>query len=71
MIDKVQITGTTAQDLEGMGRAFLAYLRPAEADGVRGYAIHGADGAVLGFAPSEAQAIIALREHGMELVAVH
>jgi len=71
MIEKAQHSQTSAQELAGMGRALIAYLRPAEAEGVRGYAIHGADGTILGFAPTEAQAIVALREHGMELVSVH
>jgi hypothetical protein len=71
MIGNEQSRDTTAQDLASMGRTFVAYLRPAEADGVPGYAIHGADGAVLGFAPTEAQAVVALREHGMEVVSIH
>lgn len=71
MIEKEHHPETSAQELAGMGRALIAYLRPAESDGVQGYAIHGADGAVLGFAPTEAQAIVALREHGMEIVSVH
>ncbi len=61
----------SAQDLRNLGRMAVAYVRPAEADGVRGYAIHGADGAVIGFAEERATAVAAILQHGMEPVSLH
>jgi len=57
--------------LKMLGYRVLAYVKPAEIEGVAGYAIHGADGAAIGFAPSEAHAVMAIRENGMQPVRLH
>ena len=59
------------QDLRELGRMLVAYIRPAVSEGVPGFAIHGADGAVIGFAPDRLNAIGAIRQHGMECVSLH
>ena len=59
------------QDLRELGRMMVAYIRPAVSEGVPGFAIHGADGAVIGFAPDRLNAIGAILQHGMECVSLH
>ena len=59
------------QDLRELGRMMVAYIRPAVSEGVSGFAIHGADGAVIGFAPDRLNAIGAILQHGMECVSLH
>ena len=61
----------SAQDLRELGRTMMAYVRPAESDGVSGYAIHSGDGVVIGFAPDRISAIGAILQHGMECVSLH
>ena len=60
-----------AADLRDLGRMMVAYIRPAEADGVQGFAIHGADGTVIGFAPDRSTAIGAILQNGMEFVSLN
>ncbi len=59
------------QDLRELGRMTVAYVRPALSEGVPGFAIHGADGAVIGFAPEKAMAVGAIIQLGLELVSLH
>ena len=59
------------QDLRELGRMTVAYVRPAVSEGVPGYAIHGADGAVIGFAPDKTMAIGAILQHGLDVVSLH
>lgn len=61
----------STQDLQELGKMMVAYIRPAVSEGISGFAIHGADGAVIGFAADRLNAIGAIREHGMEFVSVH
>ena len=61
----------SSQDLQELGRMMVAYIRPAVSEGVPGFAIHGADGAVIGFAPDRLNAIGAILQHGMECVSLH
>ncbi len=58
-------------DLEVLGLSEVAYLRPAEVDGVAGYSIHAANGVPIGFAPGEAAAIAAVISHDMDVAPVH
>ncbi len=57
-------------ELRSLGNGVLAYTRPATGD-VEGVAIHGADGTLLGVAPTLAHAIVAIRTEGMELASIH
>jgi hypothetical protein len=61
----------TESDLAGLGMNRMAYLRPAQVDGIRGYAICAADGTVIGFAPSRDKAIGAIIQNDLEPVALH
>ena len=58
-------------EFQSLGKALVAYARPVEVDGVQGFAVYGADGEVIGFAPQLEEARMALRDQGMELVGVH
>ncbi|MFN4090376.1 MAG: hypothetical protein ACK4QW_15215 [Alphaproteobacteria bacterium] len=62
---------TLSADLRNVGNGELAYTRPALIEGVEGIAIHGADGTLLGVAPSVAHAIAAIRTEGMEHASLH
>ncbi len=69
------MTETTALTVEninlrGLGMNHLAYLRPGDMDGMKGFVICAADGTVLGFAPNRAQAIAAIMQNDMELVSL-
>ena len=67
MTDSVDLS---PQDFRELGRMLVAYVRPAVSDGVSGYAIHGADGAVIGFAPDRLSAVGAILQHGMDPVSL-
>jgi hypothetical protein len=58
-------------DLRTVGMNQLAYLRPGEMDGMKGFAICGADGAVIGFAPTWMQAMAAVMQNDMEVAPLH
>jgi hypothetical protein len=58
-------------DLKTLGLEDLAYIRPAEMDGVAGFSIHAADGRVIGFAADAPKALGAIKQHEMEAVALH
>jgi hypothetical protein len=63
--------GSTPVDLAEIGKLEIAYVKPARSDGIDGFAIFGADGKVIGFAPERDLAIAAIMQNGMELVSVH
>ena len=54
-----------------LGISSVVYLRSCEVEGDLAYAIHGADGALLGVAEDIEAAIMLASEHGMAVVAVH
>jgi hypothetical protein len=54
-----------------LGVSSVVYLRSCEVEGDLAYAIHGADGALLGVVEDIDVAIMLASEHGMTIVAVH
>lgn len=54
-----------------LGAPTLAYIKGAEVNGEDGYVIHGADGRMLGVAPTRALAFAAARQHDLDPVSVH
>lgn len=62
---------TLATELRTVGNGVIAYTRPTVIEGVEGIAIHGADGTLLGVAPSVEHAILAIRGEGMEYASLH
>lgn len=54
-----------------LGAPTLAYVRASDINGTDGFAIHGADGRVLGIAPTRDLAFAAARQHDLEPVSVH
>lgn len=67
----VPTPGMDQEALRHLGNMVVAYVKPAVVESVPGFAIHGADGAMIGFAPTVAHAIVAIRENGMEPVSIH
>ena len=59
----------SAADLAQWGSGFIAYVKPGEGEGA--YAIHGADGRLLGVAVGREVAFAAARQNGLEPVSVH
>ena len=63
--------GSTPVDLAELGRLAVAYIKPAQAEGVDGFAIFDGEGSVIGFAPDRDLAIAAIMQNDMEYVSVH
>ncbi len=59
----------SAADLAQWGSGFIAYVKPGE--GEEAYAIHGADGRLLGVTVGREVAFAAARQNGLEPVSVH
>lgn len=57
--------------LAALGLHAVAYVKPATIDGTKGFAIHAADGTRIGFAPSLALAVAAIRRNELEPASVH
>ncbi|MET4701174.1 hypothetical protein ABIE65_004220 [Constrictibacter sp. MBR-5] len=64
-------TETLSAELRNVGNGVIAYTRPTVIEGVEGVAIHGADGTLIGVAPSVEHAIAAIRTEGMEYASLH
>ena len=58
-------------DLQSLGVMQVAYVRPTVKDGQPLFAVHGADGRLLGLSPSLTAAEAAIRDHDMEVVPLH
>ena len=61
----------TAARFLRLGISSVVYLRSCMADGDQAYAIHGADGALVGVVDDIDAAVTLASEHGMAVVAVH
>lgn len=59
------------EELALVGLTQIAYLKPGEMDGHAGFAIHAADGRLIGFAPTQPLALQAMRENDLEPVSLH
>jgi len=66
-----RVRALSPEELALVGLTQLAYLKPGEMDGQVGITIHGADGRVIGFAPSRMLALQAIRENDLEPVSLH
>jgi len=58
-------------DWARFGAEDIAYVRPVVVNGVKGVAIHAADGTPIGAAPSVEMAMAAIRQHEREPALVH
>jgi hypothetical protein len=58
-------------DWARFGAEDIAYVRPVLVNGMKGVAIHAADGTPIGAAPSVEMAMAAIRQHEMEPALVH
>jgi hypothetical protein len=61
----------SAADWAAFGVQQIAYIRPVLVNGVRGIAIHAADGTPIGAAPDARLAVAAILQHDMEPALVH
>ena len=65
MIENDKIAAAASVDLARLGQEIVAYVRPvASPTGVQ-FAIHGADGEVLGIAPDQSAALGAIIANGL------
>jgi len=60
-----------AEAFLALGAPTLAYVKAAEINGQKGYAIFAADGSMLGAAPTRELAFAAARQHDLDPVSVH
>ena len=67
----ITTTDSLSTELRNVGNGAVAYTRPTVIEGVEGVAIHGADGTLLGVAPTVEHAILAIRTEGMEYASLH
>jgi hypothetical protein len=68
-IERVQ--PLSRREFAALGLAEVAYLRAATIDGQRGFAIHAADGRMIGFAPSHNIALQLIRDNELEPASLH
>jgi hypothetical protein len=61
----------TSRELLALGVTDIAYVKPAVEEGVKGFAMHAADGTPLGFVASRELAFAALKQHDLEPLSVH
>ena len=61
----------TAERFLRLGVSSVVYLRSCVADGDQAYAIHGADGTLVGVVEDIDTAVAQASEHGMAIVTVH
>ena len=63
--------GHTAQPFSAIGLSAVGYARPAELDGRQIFAIHAADGAQIGAAPTREHAHAAMIQNGLIPLSLH
>ncbi len=65
------IRAISAQDLMALGVSDIAYIKPAEIDGQKVFAIHTAEGTQVAVAPSREAAVAIVLRHDLEPLSVH
>ncbi len=61
----------TAEQLQALGMAQLAYVKPVMVDGAAAFSIHAADGTPMALAGDRDVAFAAIRQHEMMPILVH
>jgi hypothetical protein len=59
------------EQLAALGVSHIAYVKPVMVNGVRGFAIHAADGTPMAVAGDRDVAVAAVAQHEMLAVSVH
>lgn len=59
------------KDFAVFGVDHVAYVKPVEAEGAAGFAVHAADGTQLAVLPDREIAFATIRQHDLEPVSVH
>ncbi len=67
----VDIRQLSAQQLQALGMAQLAYVKPVMVDGTAAFSIHAADGTPMALAGDREVAFAAIRQHEMMPTLVH
>ena len=67
----LDIRHLSTEQLQGLGVAEIAYVKPVMMNGVRAYAIHAADGTPMAVAGDCDVAVAAIRQHEMLPSLVH
>jgi hypothetical protein len=67
----IDIRHLSAQQLQALGMAQMAYVKPVVVDGEAAFAIHAADGTPMALAGDCDVAFAAIRQHEMMPILVH
>lgn len=67
----MDIRHLSAEQLAKLGVSEIAYVRPVTVDGVKGFAIHAADGTPMAMAADRDVAVAAIIQHDMVAALVH
>ena len=67
----VSLKNISPNDLLVLGLNDIAYLRPAEVEGKKVFAIHAADGSQLAFVETRDVGLAAMQQHDLEPVSLH
>jgi len=70
-IAAIDVRHLSEQQLAALGVSHIAYVKPVMVDGVRGFAIHAADGTPMAVAGDRDVAVAAVLQHEMFAVSVH
>jgi hypothetical protein len=74
MIDAQETTALrhiTAEQLRGLGKRQMVYLKSGKRDGKQAFALYGADGTALLVVDDVEAAVEMVARHGLDFVAVH
>lgn len=66
-----RVKALSRREFAALGIAEVAYLRSTAIDGQPGFAIHAANGQMIGFAPNRDQAIALIRDNDLEPATLH
>ena len=67
----IDVRHLTEQQLAALGVSHIAYLKPVVVDGIRGFAIHAADGTPMAVTGDRDVAVAAIVQHEMMPLSVH
>lgn len=71
VVQIADIRHLSEEQLAQLGMAQIAYVKPVEINGERGYAIHAADGTPMAIAGDQEVAFAAILQHEMVPALVH
>ena len=69
--DAIFLRHLSPRDFATFGMNHIAYVKPVEVKGAKGFAIHAADGTPITVLPRRDDAFAAIRQNDLEPVSVH